>query len=127
MEKSVKQFEDLDVWKKAIDIAVSIYKLSDQGKLSKDFESRSQIRRSVISISNNIAEGFEYNNNNELIRYLKYAKGSAGEVRSQLYILLKVDYIDEVTFQKYYEKLIELSQQLANFIKYLKKCENKQK
>jgi four helix bundle protein len=71
-----------------VDIAIEIYKISEKGNLSKDFGSRDQIRSSSTSISNNIAEGFEYNNNKDFIRFLRYSKGSSGELRSQLYILL---------------------------------------
>lgn len=127
MGKKIERFEDLEVWQKAIDIAVDIYRLSESGKLSKDYDSKSQIRRAANSISNNIAEGFEYNNNSEFVRFLKYAKGSAGEVRNQLHLLKKIGYIDEPIFDSMYNKIIELSQQIANFIKYLRKFETTQK
>ncbi|MBA4311404.1 MAG: four helix bundle protein [Chlorobiaceae bacterium] len=127
MGKKIERFEDLEVWQKAIDIAVDIYRLSESGKLSKDYDSKSQIRRAANSISNNIAEGFEYNNNSEFVRFLKYAKGSAGEVRNQLHLLKKIGYIDEPIFDSMYNKIIELSQQIANFIKYLRKFETTKK
>lgn len=57
----VEKFEDLNVWKQAVKIAVEIYKLSSSGMLSKDYSAKDQIRRAAVSISNNIAEGFEYN------------------------------------------------------------------
>lgn len=123
MNNKINQFEDIDIWKKAVKIAVEIYKMSDKGKLTHDFGSRDQIRRSATSISNNIAEGFEYNNNKEFVRFLKYSKGSAGELRSQLYILFKSDYIQKEFYFEMHDKLIELSQQIANFIKYLRKFE----
>jgi len=56
----IERFEDLDLWKEAIVIGVEIYKLTSVGKLEKDFSSKDQLRRAAISISNNIAEGFEY-------------------------------------------------------------------
>lgn len=123
MSNKISQFEDLDIWKRAVDIAVEIYKVSEKGKLANDFGSRDQIRRSATSISNNIAEGFEYNNNKEFARFLKFSKGSAGELRSQLYILYKADYLQKELYFEMHEKLISISQQIANFIKYLRKFE----
>lgn len=70
-----------------------IYNMAAKKDFSRDFALRDQIRRAIISVSSNIVEGFEKNNNNEFIRYLKIAKGSAGEARNQLYIALAVKYI----------------------------------
>lgn len=75
------------MWQRAVDFAAEIYRISDIGKLKQDFDAKSQLRRAAFSISNNIAEGFEYNSTSEFIRFLKYSKGSAGEVRNQLIIL----------------------------------------
>jgi four helix bundle protein len=83
----IEKFEDLAVWKEAVAIGVDIYELTSHGKLEKDFGSRDQLRRSAISISNNIAEGFEYNNNKMFIKFLGYAKALAGELRSNLFVL----------------------------------------
>lgn len=70
-----KNFEELDIWKDAIDLAEETYRLSFTGELSRDWGMKDQIRRSVASISNNIAEGFEYNNNRDFVKFLRYAKG----------------------------------------------------
>lgn len=83
----IKQFEDLDIWKEATQIAVEIYLVSEQGKLKNDFGMKDEIRRAAMSISDNIAEGFEYENNKEFVRFLKYSKGSASELRNKLYVL----------------------------------------
>jgi four helix bundle protein len=120
MTNSIKRFEDLEVWQKAVVFASEIYKISDEGKLKKDFDAKSQLRRAAFSISNNIAEGFEYNSTSEFLRFLKYAKGSAGEVRNQLVILFRIGYLEKVDYQKLTDNVIELSQHIANFIKYLK-------
>lgn len=125
MKSKVNSFEDLDVWKKAVELAIQIYKISDIGKLKNDFGAKDQLSRATCSISNNIAEGFEYNNNKDFIKFLRYAKGSSGEVRNQLYILYKIEYIDHTTYSLLYEQLIDTSKQLANFIKYLKSYEHK--
>lgn len=127
MGKKIDRFEDLEVWQKSTDFAVEIYRVSEIGKLSKDYDSKNQLRRAASSISNNIAEGFEYNNNIEFIRFLKYAKGSAGEVRNQLQLLKKIGYVEEAVFDDLYNRITELSQQIANFMKYLKKFEKDKK
>lgn len=116
---SAKKFEELEVWKKASDIAIQIYQLTLNQKFSRDFSLRDQIRRSAISISSNIAEGFEYGNNKDFIRFLKYAKGSAGELRSLLFIISKLDMIDQALSQEFSEKLTALSKQISSLIKYL--------
>lgn len=78
----ITKFEDLNIWKLSLEITKEIYDLTSQKEFSRDFCLRDQIRRAVISISSNIAEGFEKNNNNEFIRYLKIAKGSVGETNN---------------------------------------------
>jgi four helix bundle protein len=88
-------FEELVIWQKAIEIGVEIYNLSDQAPLKSDFKSRDQLIGAAVSISNNIAEGFEYNNQIQFIKFLGYSKGSAGELRSQLALLVKVNRVSE--------------------------------
>lgn len=78
------RFEDLPVWQAAIDLANRIYDLSEDGVFAGHGDLRDQIERAALSISNNIAEGFERGTNQELITFLYYARGSAGEVRSML-------------------------------------------
>jgi len=114
-------FEDLKVWKDSREFVKSIYELTSSEKFSKDFGLRDQIQRSAVSVMNNIAEGFERNNNREFIKFLKYSKGSAGEVRSMLYVALDLIYISGDTFYSNYEKGINIITQISNFIKYLKK------
>ncbi len=77
----IERFEDLDLWKEATAIGVEIYKLTSSGKLMRDYSSKDQLRRAAISISNNIAEGFEYNNNRNFVRFLRFSKGSAGRTK----------------------------------------------
>ena len=114
-----KKFEDLPVWKLALKITKKIYDLTSKQKFSKDFKLRDQIRGAIISVSSNIVEGFEKNNNNEFVRYLKIAKGSNGEVKNQLYIALAVSYITKEEFAEALELLEELAKQIGGLIKYL--------
>lgn len=74
-----------------------------------------------MKIQSNIVEGFEKNNNNEFIRYLKITKGSVGEVRNQLYIALAIGYITDTQFNKVNQKMENLANQIGGFIVYLEK------
>lgn len=121
----IKQFEDLEIWKEATNIAIEIYLISEKGKLKNDFGMKDQIRRAAMSISDNIAEGFEYESNVQFVRYLKYAKGSSGELRNKLYVLQKADFIDELLYTTMHKRLIDLSKSISGFIKYLKEFEKK--
>lgn len=115
----IHRFEELQIWQDAIGITKLIYDVSATLKFSKDFGLRDQIRRAVVSITSNIVEGFEKNNNNEFIRFLRIAKGSAGEVRNQLHIALVVGYISQEEFDVIAVPLEKLSNQIGAFITYL--------
>ncbi|MCH7398214.1 four helix bundle protein [Belliella sp. R4-6] len=115
----VSAFEDLEIWKEAVRIAVEIYRLADLSPLRNDYKSRDQIIGAAISISNNIAEGFEYNNNKVFVKYLHYAKGSAGEVRSQLAILVAAGRVNNQDYEKLKMDLFTLSSKIKSFINYL--------
>ena len=123
----ITNFEDLDIWKASLKNVKVIYDLSASGLFGKDFTLRDQIRRAAISICSNVVEGFEKNNNNELIRYLKIAKGSLGEVRAQLIIANTLGYISETTLQLTIDDLMNLADQIGKFISYLEmKRKNKE-
>lgn len=124
---TIQRFEDLEIWQKAVDIAVDVYQLADKGSLSNDFKSRGQFIDAAISISNNIAEGFEYNSNRSFINFLRYAKGSAGEVRSQAFVLVRAGRISESEYQSLYIKLESISKEIKGFMKYLQDYENQKK
>lgn len=116
-------FEELEVWQHAAQIGIMVYGIADNVPLSKDFKSRDQLIGAAISISSNIAEGFEYNNNKEFIRFLNYAKGSAGEVRSQAYVLNKSGRITEDDYQTLRNSLVQISKEIKGFSNYLKSFE----
>lgn len=115
----INRFEDLQIWRLSLSITKEIYDITSKKEFSKDFGLRDQIRRAIISVSSNIVEGFEKNNNNEFIRFLKIAKGSVGEVRNQLHIALAVNYITQGEFDRIYEETETLSKQIGGFIAYL--------
>lgn len=123
----ILKFEDLNIWKLSLKVTKEIYDLTAKKEFSKDFALLAQIRRAIISVSSNIVEGFEKNNNNEFIRYLKIAKGSVGEVRNQLYIAKEIGYIEAQEFKKINRELADLGNQIGGFIYYLlKKKSNKE-
>lgn len=115
----IKTFEELPIWKLSLKITKEIYDITFTGKFARDFGLRDQLRRAVVSISSNIVEGFEKNNNNEFVRFLRIAKGSVGEVRNQLYIALAISYITNDEFKKLNSELQELGRQIDGFIYYL--------
>jgi four helix bundle protein len=118
---TAKSFEELDVWKNGKKFTVLIYKVSNSKTFSSDFSLRDQLRRASVSIISNIAEGFERNGNKEFIRFLKIAKGSAGEIRAQLYIAFELDYISNSEFKELYGEINLISKQLSSLITYLRK------
>lgn len=111
-----EQFEDMIVWQKSQELAIDIYKPLQH---LKDFGFKDQIQRAAVSISNNIAEGFERKSNKEFKQFLFIAKGSAGELRNMLYIAKKLEYISEEKFKNYYEYSISISKMLSALIKTL--------
>jgi len=80
--KAIRTFEDLLVWQKAIEFVKEVYLVTNEGNLKRDFGLRDQMRRAAVSISTNIAEGFERASRKEYLLFLNIAKGSAGETRS---------------------------------------------
>ena len=115
----IKKFEELGIWKLSLKITKEIYDLTTKKEFSKDFNLKDQVRKAIISVSSNIVEGFEKNNNNEFIRFLKISKGSVGETRNHLYIALAVKYIEEEEFRKINQDLENLAGQIGWFIQYL--------
>jgi len=103
------RFEDLDLWKRAARLSADIYRaLADL----RDFGFRDQITRSGLSIPSNIAEGYERNSDKELALFLNYAKGSAGELRTQIYIGMDIGYIDRDTGKAWLQEAEEISRML---------------
>lgn len=119
----IERFEDLEIWKLAVSIAVDVYLLCDKEPLKTDWGMKDQIRRAACSMSDNITEGFEYNNNPDFIRFLNYAKGSSGEFRNKLSILNLANKIDDDICRELYSKSIEFSSKTKSLIDYLKKFE----
>lgn len=102
-----------------------IYKLTNSEYFSKDFGLKDQIRRSAVSVPSNISEGYERDSKRQFLYFLVIAKGSCGELRTQLMIARNLNYLDEDEFMKINEQCLSTSKQLAGFISYLKKYEEK--
>ena len=112
-------FEAINSWKKAREFNKRIYEITDGAIFKKDYDLVRQLRRASISVSSNIAEGFERNTDKEFIYFLYVAKASAGEVRSQIYLALDLKYISEIEFDELFEKVSDISKLISGFIKYL--------
>ena len=120
----VIKVEDFEIWKESIKLVVLVYNLIKNTDLKKDFVLSEQIKKSVISIPSNIAERFERNNNNEFKHFLNIAKGSIGELKTQIYISLRLELINKPQFNKLNNKIIRLSSKISNLITYLRKKQN---
>lgn len=114
-----KSFEEFDVYKKGIQLAKLVFKLLENKTYEREYGFKDQIKRAVISISNNIAEGSEYNNNKQFVRFLKIAKGSCAEVRNMLILAKELQFCTENETKESSQLSIEISQNISNFIKYL--------
>jgi four helix bundle protein len=113
----IEKFEDIIAWQKSKLLATELYTIF---RSHKDFGFRDQILRAGVSISNNIAEGFERKGNKEFKKFLYIAKGSCAEVRSMLYIAIELGYIPKDKFDELYSLSQEISKMLSGFIKTLK-------
>jgi four helix bundle protein len=120
-----KRFEDIEAWQKARRLSAAIHGLTAEGKWSKDYAFVRQIRGAALSVMSNIAEGFERDGNKEFANFASIAKGSAGEVRSQLYGALDVGYCPQADFDRLYELVTEISRMLAGLIQYLSQTDIK--
>jgi len=114
-----QNFEEIEAWKRARSLAGEIYAVSSTGPFSKDFGLREQMRRAAVSVMSNIAEGFERSGTGEFIQFLSMAKGSAGEVRAQLYVALDQVYIDRETFSRLHVSTTEICRMISGLMNYL--------
>ncbi len=96
----VERFEDLKVWQSARELTSNIYELTRKKPFARDFGLRDQIQRAAVSVMSNIAEGFESRTRGVFVDLLGRAKGSAGEVRRQLYVARDLKYIEKEQFEE---------------------------
>ncbi len=116
----IKEFEEMEAWKEARLLANRIYDATNTSSLSKDFGLRDQMRRAAISILSNIAEGFERGGDKEFFHFLAQAKGSAGELRSQLYLALDRGYLLPDEFDELCGHARKVSRMISGLMAYLR-------
>ena len=117
---AVKDFEELAIFQKARELSKKIYPVTNRDGFKSDFRFVQQIRAAAGSIMDNIAEGFERTGNKEFLNFLYIAKGSCGEVRSQLIRANDVGYLTPEEFDELYSECRKLSAGIMNFIKEIK-------
>ncbi len=115
-----KRFEEIDVWKDGCVLTCEIYAATNQMPWAKDFLLRDQIRGAALSIPSNVAEGFERDSDRAFANHLSIAKGSSGELRTQLYIAAKLGYISRDTVRDLVRKAESLSRRISRIIQHLR-------
>ncbi len=106
-------FENLEVWQEAVEVAAQVYELFCE---CRDFSFRDQIWRASVSVSSNIAEGYERDSNVEFIRFLFIAKASCGEVRSQVHLARRVKLLEESSADGLIEQTRRISRRIQRLI-----------
>lgn len=120
----IHRFEDIEAWQLARELTVEVYRLTLKEDFNRDYGMKDQIRRASVSIMNNIAEGFERGSNKDFAKFLFISRGSAGEVRSLLYVARDLGYISEQEFEKNRTLCCRIGGALWGLIQHLKKTSN---
>lgn len=115
------KFEDIIAWQKSQDLAIEIYRAFSS---SKDYGFKDQICRATVSISNNIAEGFDRSSNADFKRFLFISLASCSEVKSMLYLAERLNYIDKDKAELLRDNCVEISKIIFGFIKSLNNTDN---
>ena len=122
---SVRNFEEMELWQSSRELCNDIFQLAEREYYRRDWGLRQQMLDSSGSVMDNIAEGFERNGNKEFIQFLFIAKGSLGELRSQLIRSFDRKYLTNSELVSYRDKIKNIGSKLWNFISYLKSSEMK--
>lgn len=123
--EKAKRFEDLEIWKLARTLCQKLWILTEEGTFAKDYSLRNQINAASGSVMDNIAEGFERSGNKEYIQFLYIAKGSAGEVRSQIIRAYDRNHISKEKSEELYKDVKNLGGGIMNLIKSIKASDYK--
>ena len=121
----VGRFEDLEAWKKARELTRSVYAITSAGRFERDFGLRDQLRRASVSIMSNIAEGFERGGDREFRQFLSHAKGSAAEVRAQMYVAIDAGLVSQTQFEQVHGLADETGRLIGGLMRYLTTSEYK--
>jgi four helix bundle protein len=120
---TITRFEDIEGWQLGRELKRLVYACSKTGEFARDFALKDQIRRAAISVTANIAEGFEREGNREFIQFLSVSKGSCGELQDHLYTALDESYVTQPQFDNLYGKAAEVGRKLGAFMSYLQRTE----
>jgi four helix bundle protein len=115
-----KKFEEIECWKRARELTRHIYRISNQPAFSRDFGLKDQIRRAAVSVMSNIAEGYDRSGTGEFVQFLATAKGSAAEVRCQLYVASDLGYLQEGDFIQLNSLAGETGSMIGGLMNYLR-------
>ena len=115
-----KRFEDIQAWQKARVLSKQIYLAPAKGEFGRDFDLRSQIRRSAVSITSNIAEGQGRRTDRDFANFLNISLGSIAEIKSHMYLALDLDYVNQEFFDEIYEKLDEIGRMVFALCSHLR-------
>jgi four helix bundle protein len=116
---TLQNFEEIEAWQRARELVREVYLVSGQGVFAKDFALRDQIRRAGVSTMSNIAEGFERDGRREFLQFLSVAKGSAAELKAQLYVAQDQHYIEQTTFERLYAMADTVGKMIGGLMRYL--------
>ena len=117
----MKNYKELEVWQKAINLVIELYKITESFPHEERYGLISQVQRSGVSIPANIAEGWGRGSTKEYIQYLRISRGSLAELETHLIIAQKLNYISEENTCKLQNEIISIGKMLNNLIKSLKK------
>lgn len=114
---TITRFEDLLAWQKARSLTTEVYQVTRSATFRHDRELASQLQRASVSIMSNIAEGFERSNQGDYHRFLVMAKGSCGEILSQLYVALDVGYLNQTEFERLSQQTSEVGRIIGGLVR----------
>jgi four helix bundle protein len=123
--RTVRRFEDLEVWQSARELTRGVYRAVKSQELGRDFALADQMKRAAVSIGSNVAEGFERGTRKQQIEMCYIAKGSAGELRSQVITAHDVDLLDNNAFEWLHSQCELCSRQLQGYISHLRRTQTK--
>ena len=112
---TARKFEELDVWKRAVNLSVKIYKLHS---VLENINFANHLGRTGLSIPSNIAEGYERESSKEFVRFLAISRGSCGELRTQLYVGVEAGYLDKKTGEELVEETRQISAMISGLMKF---------
>lgn len=120
---TIKRFEDIEAWQLGRELKRALYMISKRGDFGRDFPLRDQIRRAAMSVTANIAEGFERDGSREFVQFLSCSKGSCGEIQDHLYTAMDARYLPEGEFKQLYEQAGLVARKIGAFMSYLRTTE----